>query len=142
MSRRDIDNLMRFEDAAAARAALASRWDDLSGWAGDVIEPVAVVYTDAVHGEPDPETGDTPLITPAVVADGHWMIVVTDGPDPDLLGREECRLATDRAAAAAGEPFGLVCREEAATIDAVLRIEPLFGGSSYPFGALVMIDEG
>lgn len=141
MSRRDIDNLMRFEDAAAARAALASRWDDLSGWAGDVIEPVVVVYADAVHGEPDPETGDAPLITPPVVADGHWMIAVTDGPDADLLARDECRLATDRAAAAAGEPFGVLCREAPETIDAVLRIEPLFGGSAYPFGALVMIED-
>jgi len=132
-----IDNLMRYDDEAAAVAALAHlRAGD--AWTIPVV-PVVVVYADAVYGTPDPETGDAPLITPAVVANGHWMIAVTDGPDADLLGREECRLATDRAAAVAGEPFGFLCREAPEVIDAVLRIEPLFGGSSYPFGNLVMI---
>jgi len=107
---------------------------------GHAIPGVTVYLAEEVRGEPDPETGERDLITPAVTLPGFWTwISTTGGPDADLLAREACRIAVDPDAAARGLPFVLMVRDPELAAQ-VVRIDPMPGGRSFPYGNLVMVD--
>lgn len=139
-----IDHLFSFADEAAAQAALSSYWipaseDGPGTWRGDVCIPGVSVY--AITGTEaltDPETGqsyDREIREPypgwyIVVALPAIHSVLRDLPDA------ACRLIADRDAANRGENF---IRYVAADMDpavlSVAKVEPIFAGSSYPFGS-------
>ena len=133
------DHLLAHPDEAAMLADLADRVVE-GRLTGHAIPGVTVYLAEAVHGEPDPETGERDLITPAVTLPGFWTwISTTGGPDADLLAREACRIVVDPEAAAAGLPFVLMVRDPELAAQ-VVRIDPMPGGRSFPYGNLVMVD--
>lgn len=132
------DHLLCYPSEAAALADLADRVVD-GRLAGHVIADVRVYLAEEARGDPDPETGEGALITPAVTLPGWWVwISTTGGPDAGLLGREACRIAVDAEAAAAGAPFVLLVRDPE-TAAQVVNIAPMPGGRAFPYGELVMI---
>jgi len=107
---------------------------------GHAIPGVTVYLAEAVYGEPDPETGERDLITPAVTLPGYWTwISDADGPDADLLAREACRIVVDPAAAAAGQPFVLMVRDPEMAAQ-VVRIDPMPGGRTFAYGDLRLVE--
>lgn len=135
-----VDHLVRYPDEAAAIADLAP-WRAGGAWVGNILPGVHIVYTDAVWGDPDPETGERSLVTPAVLGAEWYAIIATHGLDAGLAGREACILITDRDAAIEGRPFVLRSGLEEAALAAVLRVEPTYAGSAYPFGSPVRIGD-
>lgn len=132
------DHLLCHPDEAAMLADLADRVVD-GRLTGHAITDVTVTLALPVYGEPDPETGDAALITPAVTLPGYWTwISTTGGPDADLMARETCRIVVAPEAAAAGQPFVLLVRDPETAAQVVL-IDPMPGGRSFPYGNLVMI---
>jgi len=133
------DHLLCHPDEAALLADLADRVVE-GRLTGHVIAGVTVYLAEEVRGEPDPETGEAELITPAVTLPGRWTwISTTGGPDADLMARQSCRIVCDPDAAAASQPFVLMVRDPATALR-VVRIEPTPTGRSYDFGSLPMIE--
>ena len=134
------DYLFGYPSEAAARADLADYVVD-GQWSGAVLPDVRVYLAVEVRGPLDLETGEAELISPAVTLPGWWVWISTAEPDAGLLAREACRIAVDPDAAAAGEPFVLLVRD-IETASQVVRIDPMPIARSFPYGNLVMIDEG
>lgn len=131
------DHLLAHPDEAAMLADLADRVVE-GRLTGHVIPGVTVYLSEEVRGEPDPETGERELITPAVTLPGYWTwISTTGGPDADLMAREACRIVVDPDAAA-GLPFVLMVRDPDLAAQ-VVRIDPMPGGRAFPYGDLRMI---
>lgn len=132
------DHLLAHPNEAAMLADLADRVVE-GRLTGHGIPGVTVYLAEEVRGEPDPETGDRELITPAVTLPGYWTwISTTGGPDAGLLAREACRIVVDPDAAARGLPFVLMVRDPEIAAQ-VVRIDPMPGGREFAFGNLVMI---
>ena len=133
------DHLLCHPDEAAMLADLADRVVE-GRLTGHAIPGVTVTLAEEVRGEPDPETGERELITPAVTLPGYWTwISTTGGPDADLLACEACRIVVAPDAAAAGAPFVLLVRDPALAAQVVL-IDPMPGGRSFPYGDLRMVE--
>lgn len=127
-----IDHLLRFDDKEAAIAALPDfgmvsdgqwRWNRLF-----VAEVTA--YIPGVHGKPDRETGEAPVITPEQILSGYRLWVALPDFDPPLPGLE---LATDPTLAALGKPFVLFTTLSSEQLTAA-RLRPVRAGTAYPFG--------
>lgn len=132
------DHLLCHPDEAALLADLADRVVE-GCLTGDVIHDVTVYLALQGRSEPDPETGETEPTTPAVTLPGRWTwISDSNGPDADLMAREACRIVCDPEAAAAGLPFVLMVRDPELAAQ-VVRIDPMPGGRSFPYGNLVMV---
>ena len=103
-------------------------WDDEQArtWA-----PVKCIISDAVYTRRD--DGSHAIVTPAVHAPGHWMVVRTVARDAELEADPRCLIVSDSRRAAAGKPFVLLCRLAQETL--LGRISPTFAGDAYPFPA-------
>ena len=133
------DHLLCHPNEAALLADLADRVVE-GRLTGHAIPGVTVYLSEAVYGEPAQETGERDLITPAVTLPGYWTwISTTAGPDADLMAREACRIVVDPEAVARGEPFVLMVRDPELAAQ-VVRIDPMPGGRTFPYGNLVLID--
>ena len=74
--------LDRYDAQADLDAALAA----MPTYAASSAMQVTAWALAAVHGEPDAETGDVPVIAPAVAADGYWLLSADqDAPSPLVL---------------------------------------------------------
>lgn len=137
------DYLMHHDDEAAMLADLADHMvetDDGPRLGGHVIPGVTVYLALPVYGEPDPETGDVLVTTPAVVLPGYWTWISTpNGRDEGIMAREACRIVVDPVAAAAGQPYVVFVRDPDLAAQVVL-IEPMPGLRTFPYGDLRMIE--
>jgi hypothetical protein len=120
-----IDHVLAFADESSARSdpIVGEYW--VSGgegggwWRGDVCIPDARVTVAA--------TGAS--------YDGLWRIVIAkDAQDQDLTDLPACHLVADRSAAAAGQPF-IIKSDLTVGELALLVLQPVFAGSTYPFGS-------
>lgn len=124
-----IDHVLHFDTEAAAQAALPSYWtpaskDSPGAWRGDICIPSVSVYALDVLG------GRVPYL-------GWHIVIALPALDPALrdLPGNACRLITDREAAVRGEPFvRYAAPDMRPAVLSVARVEPVFAGSSYPFG--------
>tara|TARA_R110002020_G_scaffold343819_6_gene558211 strand:- start:3892 stop:4185 length:294 start_codon:yes stop_codon:yes gene_type:complete len=66
--------LAKFDDAVAAHVALGGLVDDPSR----ALQVTAFAQCE-ILGPPDPETGAVPILAPAVLTDGFWVLFA----DPD-----------------------------------------------------------
>ena len=74
--------LDRYDTQADLDAALAGK----PTYAASSAMQVTAYAQLAVYGEPDPETGEVPVITPAVVAEGCWLLSAdAAAPSPLVL---------------------------------------------------------
>lgn len=74
--------LIRFDSEADRSAFIA----EMPTHASSTAMAVTAFEQVAEYGEPDPETGETEIITPAIEADGYWLLKADDaGTDPLVL---------------------------------------------------------
>lgn len=119
--------------------------ETVSGFSGNVClnigggndESIRVVLADAQWDMTDPQ--NPVLVSPEQLVPGWYCIIACDTLNEALrdLPDNACRLITDRDAAANGQPFILYRAPDLTdeTMAAVVRIEPTYLGSNYPFGA-------
>ena len=127
-----LDYLLCYPTEADALAALPAyarggAWD-----ASRVIPGVSVYRDTGIETVPDGAGGAYEGEVRAPLA-GWYLVIACQDREPGLEG-EACMLIADRDAASRGEPciiHTITTAEDLAT----LRLEPVFAGSSYPFGA-------
>lgn len=74
--------LDRYDTQAELDAVLAAMPTFAASTAMQVTAYVQVV----VYSEPDPETGEVPVVAPAMLADGYWLLSADpDAPSPLVL---------------------------------------------------------
>ncbi len=127
-----IDHLLKFTNETAAHIALDPLGfggiDPDSGsayWDGSrVLAGQRVILSEAVTDN------EGEMITPPMLADGHWVTVSTDALDERItaLPFGACRIAYDRAA---GTVFTAADLDLDMMRDA--RVEPTWTGVTYPF---------
>jgi hypothetical protein len=128
-----IDHLLRFDDKDAAIAALPGLgmvWGEAWQWDRSYIGEVTA-YIPGTYGEPDPETGELPVLMPEQVLPGYRLWIALPALDADMPGLE---LATDADLAAAGSPFIVFTTLSEEQLTAA-RLRPVRAGTAYPFGA-------
>lgn len=127
-----LDYLLCYPTEADALAALPAyarggAWD-----ASRVIPGVSVYRVAGTEMVPDGAGGTYEREVRAPLS-GWYLVIACQNREPGLEG-EACMLIADRNAASRGEPFvrhAITTAEDLAT----LRLEPVFAGSTYPFGA-------
>ena len=126
-----IDYLMTYADeASAAVAPELAAYRDGEGWDTSRVIPDVSVYRHlGTEMVPDPE-GDWPREMRAPLA--GWFLVVAVPARAAALETAACVLIADREAGTV--LFTITSAEDLAT----LRLEPVFAGSNYPFGAPVV----
>jgi hypothetical protein len=128
-----IDHLMTFanEEAAKADPVVGSYFAN-GEWKSDICVPGVFVWAPASNTIGTDPNGNSYVVRRAY--DGNWRVIIAKAaPDASLLSLPSCHLVADREAAAAGRPFILQSILGEAQL-AELALEPMFAGSSYPFG--------
>jgi hypothetical protein len=128
-----IDHLMTFanEEAAKADPVVGSYFAN-GEWKSDICVPGVFVWAPASNTIGTDPNGNSYVVRRAY--DANWRVIIAKAaPDPSLLSLPSCHLVADREAAAAGRPFILQSILGEAQL-AELALEPMFAGSSYPFG--------
>lgn len=146
-----VDHLVKAADAPTMAALLAPlglatvAQDGSIAWAPNVIlnvggpndQSIRVILADAVWDKSDPDPHNWTITTPEMLEAGFFIMVAEAALDARLvtLPGNALRMATDRDAAAAGNPnfidFLAVDFDQALLTTA--RIEPTPLGSNYPF---------
>jgi hypothetical protein len=128
-----IDHLMTFanEEAAKADPVVGSYFAN-GEWKSDICVPGVFVWAPASNTIGTDPNGNSYVVRRAY--DANWRVIIAKAaPDASLLSLPSCHLVADREAAAAGRPFILQSILGEAQL-AELALEPMFAGSSYPFG--------
>ena len=132
-----IDHLMQFDDEPAAIAAL-SAYRAGGAWVapfGEACMPVAILFAEAAYDGED-------LVTPAIYDPEYWVAITAAQELPALVAMPELMMVTDRAAAAAGDPCLVRSRRDLETVNSILRVEPVWAGSVYPWGEIALAEGG
>jgi hypothetical protein len=128
-----IDHLMTFanEEAAKADPVVGSYFAN-GEWKSDICVPGVFVWAPASNTIGTDPNGNSYIVRRAY--DANWRVIIAKAaPDASLLSLPSCHLVADREAATAGRPFILQSILGEAQL-AELALEPMFAGSSYPFG--------
>jgi hypothetical protein len=128
-----IDHLMTFanEEAAKADPVVGSYFAN-GEWKSDICVPGVFVWAPASNTIGTDPNGYSYIVRRAY--DANWRVIIAKAaPDASLLSLPSCHLVADREAATAGRPFILQSILGEAQL-AELALEPMFAGSSYPFG--------
>jgi hypothetical protein len=128
-----IDHLMTFanEEAAKADPVVGSYFAN-GEWKSDICVPGVFVWAPASNTIGTDPNGNSYVVRRAY--DANWRVIIAKAaPDASLLSLPSCHLVADREAATAGRPFILQSILGEAQL-AELALEPMFAGSSYPFG--------
>jgi hypothetical protein len=128
-----IDHLMTFvsEEAAKADPIVGSYFTN-GEWRPDICVAGVFVWAPASNTIGTDPNGNSYVVRHAY--DTNWRVIIAKAAlDPSLSALPACHLVADRDAAAASRPFILqsILGE---TQLAELALEPMFAGSSYPFG--------
>ena len=132
-----IDHLLQFGDEPAAIAAL-SAYRAGGAWAapfGEAVMPVEILFAEAVYDGEE-------LVTPAVYDPEFWVAITAATELPSLVAMPELMIVTDRAAATAGDPSLIRSRRNLETVNSILRVEPVWAGSVYPWGEIALAEGG
>lgn len=136
-----IDYTLSFPDAATREVYYPTPEGSPPSWyvGNRAVMPVRVVRADALYDEADPD--DPVLVTPEDVAPGAWLVIRCQEPDAMLAAHPALVIVTDSERAAVGDPF-ILFKAASVTWEALqARIEPVWAGDSYPFGAGVGEDD-
>lgn len=135
------DHMCCFADRSAGIAAFP-HLTALDGagdpvWTCAVFEPLDLITTEAVWGEPDAETDERALITPQAVLPGYWCIISLHAEDAVIRAHPGCKLIASRQLWAEQSPFGFLTwlNWDTAEFASVLRFTPQIAGVGYPLGA-------
>ena len=146
-----IDHLCKATDAPTLAALLAPlglatvAQDGTISWAPNVIlnvggpndQSIRVILADAVWNKSDPDPRKWTITTPEQLEAGFFVMVAADALDARLvtLPGNALRMATDRDAAAAGNPNFIVflASDFNQSLLTTGRLEPTPLGSAYPF---------
>ncbi|MFZ0836065.1 MAG: hypothetical protein WAM77_01315 [Xanthobacteraceae bacterium] len=119
------------EEAAKADPVVGSYFAN-GEWKSDICVPGVFVWAPASNTIGTDPNGNSYVVRRAY--DANWRVIIAKAaPDASLLSLPSCHLVADREAAAAGRPFILQSILGEAQL-AELALEPMFAGSSYPFG--------
>jgi hypothetical protein len=134
-----FDHLLTFETEDAAKAALPSYGSEVDGtwnWNESACLPnVAIVLSDAVWDYSDPES---PVeVSPRETFPGWHIVVSLPQRSAELEGLpgNACRLVASRALMGTGEFLVYTAPDLDLGIVSSARIDPVFAGAEYPFGA-------
>lgn len=94
----------------------------------DFILGVRLIRAEAVLDE----AGE--IITPADIVEGFTICIRRRDRDPALEATGLPYLVADADKADRGEPFVLATNYSAEQIAGIIKVEPVWAGSSYPFG--------
>lgn len=136
-----FDHVCCFADRAAALAAFAHLTapdeNDDPQWTCAVYEPLDLITTEAVWGEPDAETGERALITPPAVLPGYWCVISLHAEDSVIRAHPGCKLIASRQLWREQSPFGFLTwlNWTLSEFETVRRFTPQIAGVGYPVGA-------
>lgn len=133
-----IDYLLKFSSEAEAQDIL-STWVGIdehhnSYWqpkAQSGIMPIRIILSEAIYE--DNSDGEITLKTPETQSDGWWLAIARPQRDETLWALTQCLHETDRAAANSGQSYHLRTKLTPEQISSVVRVDPVFAGSQYPF---------